>query len=369
MEAEELFCEMKSSTEEETTAFVHDDNMSFERKYDGTASAIVFSREKDGDELTNTVNLDIFGRGVLKTGEQQEYSETFPDLIPSTMKFILKSGIVSARLLSEIVCLDENGNESFKAIEYRCNRKKEIEKYAALYPAQFMVFDIAELNGEDLRGKPRHERRAILEDIAKHFEHADRFRLIEKLSKPEEKQELLDRVLDGKHKIEGIVAKNINTVFGDAVFKFKPVSTEDVFWEGEFVPGEKRHIGKVGSLVCYQYLIDPDTGEHIKTDVGKIGGGITDVLRNELTEMVSESLAPELRVSPTNKLVLEAQTHELLPSGKMRYPNFLRWRTDKTPEQCTRVHKIIPTKSSTKARKKPEVVVVEEPQSSIEDWF
>jgi ATP-dependent DNA ligase len=368
---DELFPDMKGYTEDEVRASVADDNEIYQRKYDGTASAPVV--KQTGREI----QAGIIGRGVLKSGERQEYSETFYDLLPSIHEFLGRISHTSFTLVAEIVCLDENGDESFKAIEARCNRKKDIPKYAALYPAQLMIFDIIELDGKDLRQLPQYKRREILEQLKPFIDMCDRLRLIDECRDAVSKQALVDKICAGESGIEGIVVKNRNATYGENTRKFKYKCTEDVFWEGEYEPGNNRHTGKVGSLICYQYLIDPDTGVSTKKEVARIGGGIDDPLRVRLTE-----LALNKTVNPENPMVIATQTHELLPSGKMRYPNWISERFDKGASQCTRVWKIVPTKSELKkleveakakakgssvkksAKKK---VVIEEP--SLDDWL
>jgi ATP-dependent DNA ligase len=368
---DELFPDMKGYTEDEIRASVADDNEIYQRKYDGTASAPIAIQK--GRE----VNTSIIGRGVLKSGERQEYSETFSDLLSSIHELLGRISHTSFTMVAEIVCLDENGNESFKAIEARCNRKKDIPKYAALYPAQLMIFDIIELDGKDLRQLPQYKRREILEHLKPFIEMCDRLRLIEECRDAASKQALVDKVIAGESGIEGIVVKRRDATYGENTRKFKYKCTEDVFWEGEYEPGKNRHTGKVGSLICYQYLIDPDTGVSTKKEVARIGGGIEDPLRIKLTELTNTGA-----VSPENPIIIETQTHELLPSGKMRYPNWVRERTDKGATQCTRVWKIVPTKGELKklevearakskngASKSTKKKKVDIPEPSLDDWL
>ena len=371
---DELFGEMKVMLEPEVCALITDKNKIYQRKYDGTAGAAVVK------QVGSDIDVQLIGRGVLKSGDRQVYNETFYDLIPSMRELLGRLSHISFTMIGEIVCLNENGDESFKGIEARCNRKKDISHYAFMYPAKFMIFDIIELNGNDLRNLPLNKRREILEHLAPFIDMTDRLMLIEEYTEPSDKQALVDKVLSGKHGLEGIVVKNHDATYAQDTRKFKYKCTEDVFWEGEYEPGEKRHEGKVGSLICYQYLIDPDTGVSTKKEVARIGGGIVDPLRLRLTE-----LALNKTVNPENPMVIEAQTHELLPSGKMRYPNWVSERFDKGAKQCTRVWKIVPTKSelkklevearkSEKAQKTPKSatknkVVASVVESSLDDWL
>lgn len=316
----ESFVDLKVIDSTKVQELVNDDYKVFERKYDGTAGIITADLE--------TGEYKIFGRGTLKDGSQQEYTDAFPDLLPSVKTFCDKLeflvGVKSVTLLGEIVVLDPEGNESFKGIESRCNRKKDIDLYAKKFPAQFMIFDVLNLNG-DLRQISFYGRRQELEWHKDVIEETNRLLLIDQCSTPEGKQDLLDKVNSGKYGYEGIVVKDLRNNYFEPALKYKYKCTEDVFWEGAYKEGKGKHAGRVGSLVCYQYI----NGK--KLEVAQVGGGLTDSLRDELMQMIEQG-----EVSAENPRTLEVQTHELLPSGKMRYPNFIRWRFDKSPVQCTR---------------------------------
>ncbi len=316
----ESFVGLKVIDSTKVQELVNDDNKVFERKYDGTAGIINVDLE--------TEEYKIFGRGILKDGSQQEYTDTFPDLLPSVKTFCDKldflADVRNITLLGEIVVLDPEGNESFKGIESRCNRRKDIDLYAKKFPAQFMVFDALSLNG-DFRQLSFQARRQELDWHKDVIEQTDRLMLIDQQTTPEGKQDILDKVNSGKYGLEGIVVKDLRNNYFEPALKYKYKCTEDVFWQGEYKEGKGKHAGRVGSLVCYQYI----NGK--KTEVAQVGGGLTDSLRDELMQMIEQG-----EVSAENPRTLEVQTHELLPSGKMRYPNFVRWRFDKSAIQCTR---------------------------------
>lgn len=307
---------------DEVTAqsLVSDPSKVFERKYDGTAGII----------NVDPTECKLYGRGILKDGTQQDYTATFPDLQESIdyacQEFARKiPGFTGITLLGEIVVLNEAGDESFKGIESRCNRKKDIEEYAEKFPAQFMIFDILSLSGKDLCGLPFSQRRAILEQYIDVFEETDRLSLIRQETQSAGKQYLLDRVNSGKFGMEGVVVKDLHAAYPNNSMKYKYKSTEDVYWKGEYKEGAGKNKGKIGSLVCYQSI------NGVELEVAQVGGGLTDALREELLEAVRKG-----EVSVENPWVIEVQTHELLPSGKLRYPAWVRRRFDKSHKQCIR---------------------------------
>lgn len=338
-----MFGELKLIEQATAESYVNDDSVIFERKYDGTAGIVNVNLEYH--------DLSIWGRGILKDGTQQEYTTTFPDLLAPIDRMCCNindfspSGFKDIALLGEIVVLDDCGDESFKGIESRCNRKNDIEAYAKALPATFMAFDILHFNGVDLRSQPFIARRAMLAGILQNNKNNPRIKLIDQAVGKQAKRELLNRALAGE--IEGIVVKDLNTTYPQGIYKFKYKETQDVFWEGEYKPGNGRHTGRVGALICYQYIVDR------KVKVASVGGGMTDALRDEITTMVKNG-----EVTAEKPRVLEVQTHELLPSGAMRYPNFVRWRTDKSASQCVR---------KLKTKQKPIIEPVK--TATLDDWL
>lgn len=337
------FGDLKVIDEVTIKNLVSDTSKVFERKFDGTAGII----------NVDPTECKIYGRGILKDGTQQDYTATFPDLQESidyachefTRKIPGFSGIT---LLGEIVVLNDSGDESFKGIESRCNRKKDIDGYAEKFPAQFMIFDILCLNGKDLCGLPFSQRRAILEQYEDVFEETDRLLLIRQEVQAAGKQYLLDRVSSGKFGMEGIVVKDLHAAYPNNSMKYKYKSTEDVYWKGEYKEGAGKNKGKIGSLVCYQLI------NGVELEVAQVGGGLTDALREELLEAVRKG-----EVSEENRWVVEVQTHELLPSGKLRYPAWIRRRFDKSWKQCVRTLEGL--KSAGKAVKSSKVPKAPEP--------
>ena len=75
--------------------------------------------------------------------------------------------VETAILDGEVVVTDATGRPSFGLLQPRINltRPADIERAAKAYPAQLMLFDILELNGQSLIKKSYQERREILENL------------------------------------------------------------------------------------------------------------------------------------------------------------------------------------------------------------
>jgi ATP-dependent DNA ligase len=291
---------------------------SCERKFDGTACMADFFPKKEGKAPI------LWGRGVLKDGNQQVYNINFPEMVEYfTPVEAGKSGMT--RILGELVCFNGQEIEKFKWIQPRLTRKYGIEALAKEFPATFMAFDILVYNGTSLENETYAFRRRILEEVVdSYFIRGERFQVIPTYYEESHKDALIRRLL--LDKFEGVVLKDRTKAF--KAYKYKPTITEDVIWCGEYNEGTGKNRGKVGSLVTYQYV------EGHMVEIANVGG-LTDELRDWFTAKAQE-------VTKENPLVLEVEamsrgeTTKKGNIGKLRHPRYSRIRTDKSPKQCTR---------------------------------
>jgi len=97
-----------------------------------------------------------------RTGE--DISRSFPDLVDA-MNF---NGAIDGELL----IMREGRVQSFNVLQQRLNRKTINAKLLDEFPAHIRAYDLLAENGEDLRGKPFVERRALLESLVGKLDHA-----------------------------------------------------------------------------------------------------------------------------------------------------------------------------------------------------
>ena len=73
----------------------------------------------------------------------------------------------SALLDGEVVVLDAAGKPSFGLLQARINltRAADIQRLSATHPAQLMLFDVLELDGQSLLDLTYDERRSVLEEL------------------------------------------------------------------------------------------------------------------------------------------------------------------------------------------------------------
>lgn len=262
------------------------EGFAWERKYDGTFAEIEIT---DGE-------VCITGKG--KRGH--EYSEMFPDVCADLTDFD------DGKYRAEIVQWEEGAvKERFDWIQPRTSSKSDYQELADERPCGIVLFDILDV------GDSYHVRREHLEalDLS-----GRRIMLSENALSRGQMDEMMEKIED--FNLEGIVMKSLD---GKRDFKWKPVFTEDVVWEGKYIEGKGQHAGKVGSLVCWQWV----DGEKVEITFG----GFTLKDRDMFTEMAKDFKSP---------ICMEVKHSEYLASGQLRWARYKCLREDKTPADCVR---------------------------------
>ncbi len=115
----------------------------FDPKWDGFRS-IVF---RDGDEVE------------LGSRNEKPLTRYFPELVRA-----LKDGLPPRCVVDGEIVIETNGVTDFDSLSQRIHpADSRVRMLADTTPSQFIVFDILALGDDDLRTRPFHERRAILE--------------------------------------------------------------------------------------------------------------------------------------------------------------------------------------------------------------
>lgn len=265
------------------------DKYAWERKYDGTYALISVGEKGE---------VEVLGKG--KRGK--DYGNMFPEIREDLQ------GWRAGTYKCEIVAWKEGEvKEHFPSIQTRTSSKSGYECMARENPVSIVIFDVVN------EGKTYEDRRSVLESL-RFF--GRRISIAHSARTDEEKRSLV--CLREAHDLEGFVIKPKDGAKDG--FKWKPEFTEDVWWEGEFVEGKGQHSGKIGSLICYQWV------KGVKMDF-KVGG-MTQAERDELFEQAqSKTDLPQ---------VIEIAHSEYLPSGKLRYPRYMFKRDNKSAAECVR---------------------------------
>ena len=178
---------------------------------------------------------------------------------------------------------------------------------------QFVAFDVQN-DGWNLMGKPLSIRRRALEYIFATRPLPEAFKLIEQLPFQEWRRLWAEQVDPGD--FEGLVFKSSAGTYGAAHARMKRTVTAEYVCMGAN-PGSGRY-ADVASSIRGGLFVDGKLKQIISV------GGLTDELRqavwNEPARFVGQ--------------VFEASGKALFASGAIRHPAFLRWRPDKSAEQC-----------------------------------
>jgi len=324
-----------------------------EYKYDGMR----IQAHKKGNEVT------LFSRRL------ENVTHFFPDACELIRKHIKAN---EAIVEGECVAIDPDTGElrPFQELMHR-RRKYDIKRAMEEYPVSLFMFDVLYVDGKDLTLTPYPERREVLKSIVG---ETDRIRLAEwKLVKsPKELEEFFEQAIaDG---CEGVMCKSLmpNAIYQSGTrgflwikykrdYKAELADTLDLVAVGAFW-GKGKRAGTYGALLMAAY--DPGT-DTFKT-VCKVGSGFTDEDLAQLPKMfepyvidhkhprvdskmeadvwfvpaiVMEITGAEITLSPIHTCAWSA-----IKEGAglaIRFPRFIRFRPDKSPEEATTVQEVI----------------------------
>ena len=306
------------STEEEVAPM--QDDFAFEMKWDGVRTMAYLAG--------GAVKL-VSRRGRDDTAAYADVAEA-----------LARVDVASAVLDGEIVVTDETGRPRFGLLQNRINltRPADIQRAAATWPAQIMIFDILELDGRSLVREPYERRREILAEVVG-GPTAGRVHVPPVFEGDLHAAVETSRALQ----LEGVVAKRHGSVYqpgrrARTWLKIKLHQEQEVV-VGGWRPGQGRRGGGVGSLL----VGIPDEGG--LRYVGRVGSGFNDRQLDEIEKLLLPlacATSPLVGVPPEDardarwvepQLVGEVSYGELTGPGRLRHPVWKGLRPDKSPAE------------------------------------
>jgi bifunctional non-homologous end joining protein LigD len=299
----------------------NDDGWAYEMKWDGVRAILEVAPARV--RITSRLGNDV-------TARYPELQALAGALAP-----------VQAVLDGEIVALDEAGRPSFGLLQNRMHADaRKAVQFAASMPVVLMLFDVLEVDGNDVTELPYVERRAVLERL--------------KLAGPNWQTPPMtvgggQAVLDTARMLglEGIVAKRLDAPYTrgrrSAAWRKVKITAQQEFVVGGWIPGEGRLESTVGALVV-GYHDGP--GGPLRY-AGRVGSGLDDETRDRYATMLHARAscpfepappAPVRRVARwvEPEVVVEVRFTMWTTDDVLRNPVYLGDRDDKDPADVVR---------------------------------
>ncbi|MET3036661.1 ATP-dependent DNA ligase [Chryseobacterium sp. NRRL B-14859] len=306
------------------------DEWQAEYKWDGIRGQII----RRNDEVF------IWSRG------EELVTEQFPEIMESVQT--MQGDFV---LDGEILAVKDNNILNFSDLQKRLNRKTLTKKMLAEIPVEVFVYDLLELEGNDLREKPISGRRAMLEELLLN-EAPENIKLSRNIEF--EKWEDLHEIRDNSREInsEGLMLKQKNSPYhsgrkkGDWwKWKVNPFTIDAVLIYAQKGSGRR-------SAYYTDYTFAVKNGDSLVT-IAKAYSGLTDKEIMEVSRFVTKNALEKFGPVRTVKaeLVFEIAFEGIALSNRhksgvaLRFPRIVRWRKDKTVndiDNLEEIKKLIP---------------------------
>lgn len=296
-----------------------------EYKWDGIRGQII----RRNDEVF------IWSRG------EELVTEQFPE-ITEVVK-AMKGNFV---LDGEILAVKEGKVLNFNELQKRLNRKTLTKKMLSEIPIEVFVYDLLELENNDLREKPISARRALLEELLLN-EKPGNISISKSLDF--EKWEELDVLRENSRDInsEGLMLKQKNSPYhsgrkkGDWwKWKINPLTIDAVLIYAQKGSGRR-------SAYYTDYTFAVKNGDTLVT-IAKAYSGLTDKEIMEVSRFVTKNAIEKFGPVRTVKaeLVFEIAFEGIGFSNRhksgvaLRFPRIVRWRKDKTVDEIDDLEEI-----------------------------
>ena len=281
----------------------------------------------------------------IETGQLRLISRTGKDITATYPEVAaLGHAIPHKQVLldGEIVAFTD-GRPDFEALQPRMHVSSPTAalRLAEQTPVTYLVFDVLQLDGRPLLGRPYTERRQVLDTLLPNgsvLQVPPTF--------PGEDLEAVQAVSD-VNGFEGVVIKRLDSVYEPGLrsgswLKLKSVQQQEVVVAG-WKPGKGNRLGLIGSLLVGYY------SDGALLYCGHVGTGFTDENLRELTQRLMplrrpdspfdgpvppEYARPAVWVEP--QLVIDVLFDRWTKAGRMIAPAFQRVREDKDPADVVR---------------------------------
>ncbi len=282
----------------------------------------------------------IRAQAVIRNGEaalwsrgNELISEQFPDLLSPLLS--LTPGSV---LDGEIVAYEEGRPLPFAELQKRLGRKNVSKSFLEKYPVAYIIYDLLEQQGQDIRKLPLCERRqrlkALVGDHEKLFLSQEigenRWQTVKEL-----------RLTSRQHAAEGIMLKKQNSLYGVGrqkgywwKYKVDPLTIDAVLIYAKAGSGRRANLFTDYTFGVWQdQELVPITKAYSGLDQKEINA-----LDHWIRRHTEEKFGPVRKVQPFQVFEIAFEGIQLSKRHKsgvaLRFPRILRWRKDKPYQEC-----------------------------------
>jgi DNA ligase-1 len=279
---------------------------------------------------------------MLWSRGEELITDRFPEITDAAM--LLPNATV---LDGEVLAWMNEKPLPFGDLQRRIGRKNVDKKIRAEVPVVMMLYDILEVNGEDVRGKAIESRRRMLESLLEKSNEPMPFILSPVVEASSWEDLTSHRMYSRTNLVEGLMLKRkaspygVGRVKGDWwKWKIDPLTVDAVL-----IYAQQGHGRRASLFTDYTFGVwgDPDdTGERKLVPVAKAYSGLTDEEIKKVDQFVRQNtldkFGPVRVVKP--ELVFELAFEGIQKSTRhkagiaVRFPRMSRWRDDKPIEEA-----------------------------------
>jgi bifunctional non-homologous end joining protein LigD len=305
----------------------------------GLMLATLSSRREFGDEWLLERKFDGERCVAHKVGDtvrlesrtRKELTSTYPEVRAALVAQHARKLVLDG----EVVAFEAE-QTSFGRLQQRLGVAAPSAELIAAFPVVYCVFDLLELGGQDLRGRPLHERR---ETLTRRLLPRTGLQLSEAW-RGDSQRRFAEACRSGW---EGLIAKHVDGVYSagrsQEWLKLKCTSEQELVIGGYTDPAGGRT--DFGALLVGYY----ETGR--LRYAGKVGTGYSAATLRDLGRRLraletAESPFADARPIPRGthwtrpELVAQIGFAEWTRDGRLRQPRFLGLRDDKPPDEVVR---------------------------------
>ena len=288
-----------------------------------------------GQLIRRSGSLYLWSRG------EERITDKFPEI--ESLHFLVPDGIV---LDGEVLSYRDGLPIAFQYLQTRITRKTVSKKQLTEAPVVFMVYDLLEHKGEDLRQRTMRERRELLEQIVQSVN--SKHLILSPLVHEDSWDKVRELMLTARERnCEGFMLKRRSSVYqagrrrGDWwKWKVQPLTVDAVLVYAQ------KGSGKRGNLYT-DYTFAVRNGNEL-VPFAKAYSGLTDKEIAEVDKFIRqnslEQFGPVRTVKP--ELVFEIAFEGIAASNRhksgvaVRFPRIARRRTDKHADEINTLEEL-----------------------------